>query len=353
MPTESSRSWLPGDYARPNEKYFAYADQVLRRAQELGFLVLLTPSYAGNNGGDEGWYQEMANVGSSTLRAYGRYLGNRYKGFTNIIWVHGGDFDPPNKDLVRAIAEGIQELDQNNLHTAHGSPGSSALDYWRGEPWLQVNNVYTYEPVFVAALQQHAAAERMPFFLMESAYENEHGVTEARLRGQAYQAVLAGAFGHVFGNNPIWHFDGPGLYQVNESWQQALDSRGANSMTHLCRLIGAERWWLLEPDVEHALLTGGIGNGDLRAMAARARDGSFALLYLPSARRITLDLRQLAGQSVDARWYDPSSGRFLSVPGAPLDAGRSVALRPPGRNDAGYSDWVLELTALPSEASRQ
>jgi Protein of unknown function (DUF4038) len=31
----------PDDFATPNEKYFAYADWVLSRAQELGFVVLL------------------------------------------------------------------------------------------------------------------------------------------------------------------------------------------------------------------------------------------------------------------------------------------------------------------------
>ena len=50
----------------------------------------------------------------------------------------------------------------------------------------------------------------MPFFLMESAYENEHDAGEQRLRAQAYQAILSGAMGHLFGNNPIWHFDGAG-----------------------------------------------------------------------------------------------------------------------------------------------
>ena len=33
----------------------------------------------------------------------------------------------------------------------------------------------------------------MPFFLIESAYENEHEATEQRLRTQAYQAVQGAA----------------------------------------------------------------------------------------------------------------------------------------------------------------
>ena len=41
----------PGQYDTPNEAYFQHADWVLRRAAEQGFLVLLTPSYLGFDGG--------------------------------------------------------------------------------------------------------------------------------------------------------------------------------------------------------------------------------------------------------------------------------------------------------------
>ena len=164
----------------------------------------------------------MVANGPERLRRYGEYLGRRYRDFSNILWVHGGDYDPPGKDLVRAIAQGIRKYDARALHTAHGAPETAALDYWRGEPWLQVNNVYTYGPVYHPALRQYARPERMPFFLIESAYENEHEATEQRLRTQAYQAVLSGAAGQIFGNNPIWHFDSGGLYPAPVTWQQAL-----------------------------------------------------------------------------------------------------------------------------------
>ncbi len=56
---------VPGDFTTPNEAYFAHADWVLRRAAEEGFLVLLTPSYAGFEGGDAGWYREMVAAGAA------------------------------------------------------------------------------------------------------------------------------------------------------------------------------------------------------------------------------------------------------------------------------------------------
>jgi Protein of unknown function (DUF4038)/Putative collagen-binding domain of a collagenase len=303
--------------------------------------VLLTPSYTGCCG--DGWYEAMIANGPDRLRWYGEYLGRRYRDFTNILWVHGGDLDPPKKNLVRAIAEGIRKYDPRALHTAHGHH-TPALDYWQGEPWLQVNNVYTYESVSADALEQYARPERMPFFLIESVYENEYEATEQSLRTQAYQAVLSGAAGHVFGNNPIWHFDSGGAFPAPVSWQEALGSRGAKSMTHLRNLLVTKRWWELEPDTDETLLTSGLGPEDDRAVAARTADRALALLYLPSSRKITVDLGELAGPRITARWYDPANGRFSTVRGSPFRASEPRRFRPdPDTNNSGFDDWVLVL----------
>jgi hypothetical protein len=331
------------DYGAPNEAYFAHADWVLRRAAEKGFLVLLTPSYVGWEGGNEGWYRAMVANGPGRLRQYGEYLGRRYRDFSNILWVHAGDDNPPRKDLVRAIAEGIAANDPRALHTAHGAPETAAIEYWQGEPWLQVNNVYTYGPVHTAALAQYGRPERMPFFLIESAYENAHVASEQRLRAQAYQAVLSGAAGQLFGNAPIWHFDGPGLGEIEPmTWQDALGSRGAQSMTHLHDLLTTVPWWLLEPDLNHSLLTDGLGPEDERAVAAVAQDGSVALVYVPDTRAITVDLAQLPGPEITACWLDPADGSLVAVDGSPFPATGRRQLRPrSSSNSSGFGDWVL------------
>jgi hypothetical protein len=332
------------DFTAPNEAYFARADWVLRRAAEKGFLVLLTPSYAGWHGASQGWYRAMVANGPDRLRRYGAYLGRRYRDFTNIVWVEAGDYNPPDKDLVRAIVAGIRAFDPRALHTAHGQPETSALDYWQDEPWLQVNDVYTYGPVCTAALEQYARPGRMPFFLIESAYEHEHEITQRDVRMQAYQAMLCGAAGQVFGNNPVWHFHGPGLFPSSVSWQQALDSPGARSMTHLRELMATIPWWLLEPDTDHALLIDGRGPETARAVAARASDRSVALAYLPTSREVTVDLGQLAGPQVEARWYDPAEGRYLSVRGSPFAATGLRRLQPEhASNGSGFDDWALVL----------
>lgn len=344
-----------GDYSTPNGAYFTHAHWVVCRAAQKGLLVLLTPSYVGYGGGDEGWYGEMVANGPDKLRGYGEYLGRTFRDCPNILWVHGGDYNVPRTDLTTAIAEGIRTTSPDALHTAHGSRNTAALDHWTDEAWLHINTIYTArpqswsdDPVYAAALEQYTRRQRMPFFLIEGVYEGEHGADERQLRAQAYQAVLSGASGQVFGNNPIWYFSGPGLYGASMTWQEALGSRGGQSMTHLGDLLMARPWWRLDPDVHNALLTSGLGSGEDRAVAARAADGSLALLYLPSAREITIDLGELAGPSVVAQWYDPADARFTTVSGSPFPASGSHRFQPSSiENSSGFDDWVLVLESRP------
>lgn len=326
-----------GDFGTPNPRYFAHVDAVIAQARADGILVLLAPAYLGNEGGDQGWWKEMEANGVAKLRAFGRYLGARYRRFPNILWVEGGDFDPPpgGRKLVDAVADGIRSTDPAALQTFHGSRQTSALAYWQSPPdWLRVNTIYTDDETVVANALAQYRRSTMPFFLVEGTYENE-GVAAAGVRQQAYQTVLSGGSGSVMGNNPIWLFA--------NGWQAALDSPGSKSMTAFSALFDSLPWWQLRPDVSHRLLLSRGGSGATVAVAARAADGSFAVVYVPTQRTITLNLSQLRGSSVSARWYDPVSGRWTPVAGSPLSGGGSRSLATPPANDGGDSDYVLVL----------
>jgi hypothetical protein len=93
----------PGDFSTPNEAYFAHVDRILRLAADYGFVVILDPAETG------GWLTTMVDNGVDKLRAYGQYLGGRYKDFPNIIWTHGNDYQdwgPTYDPYVTAIAQG-------------------------------------------------------------------------------------------------------------------------------------------------------------------------------------------------------------------------------------------------------
>ena len=335
---------VAGDYGAPNDAYFAHAEWVVQEAAKRDILVLLTPSYLGFGGGEEGWYGEMVANGVDKLRTYGRYLSKRFRAHPNVLWVQAGDFDPPNKDVVRALAEGIRSDDPRALQTAHGGPEGTALSYWRGgEPWLQVDTVYSYKHVYDSLAKAYVAPEQLPFFLIESYYENEAGVTEQDLRAQAYAAALSGGGGQVFGNNPIWHFSGAGLYPAPYTWQEALGSSGSRDMSYLEELLSALPWWKLRPDLSEKFLRSDGRGGDGRAVAATAADGSFAIVYVPDRRAISVDLDQLTGPSVRARWFDPSAGSFSAPLREGLRAAGIYSFIPNGENQSSFDDWVLLL----------
>ncbi|WP_084569913.1 DUF4038 domain-containing protein [Mesorhizobium sp. LNJC405B00] len=234
------------------------------------------------------------------------------------------------------------EEDPDALSTVHGGSDTVPLDFWGREPWLKVNNVFTYGPVYTSAIREYNLSRGMPFFLMETAYEFEYGADEYRIRIQAYQAILSGAFGHLYGNNPIWHFEGPGLFRPTMGWKEALDSPGAKSMEVLFAFFSSRKWWLLEPDNKNRLLVDGMGNDMGRAVAATAGDGSYAVVYMPTNDAITVNLARISATSVRALWRDPTSGEVTEVEGSPLKAQRT-GFKPQELNSRGYRDWILEL----------
>jgi hypothetical protein len=186
----------------------------------------------------------------------------------------------------------------------------------------------------------------MPFILLESVYENEHGAGELRVRTQAYAALLAGACGQVFGNNPIWHFDGPGLEPAPVGWRRSLSSRGADSMGHLRALMASLPWWTLEPDTASRLMAG--AKPPEHVSAALSRDRALGLVYLPSPHPVVINLGVLSGSKVTARWHDPRNGLSTPVAGSPFPTAagsRSFDPTPMGKTE--QEDWVLVLTSAP------
>lgn len=326
------------DFGTPNLAYFELLDFLLVKAAEKDMLVMAVPAYPGYMGGEQGWWGAMEKNGVARMRAYGRFLGNRYRSHRNILWVQGGDFNVPNKALVREIANGIREYDSEKLHTFHAARGTGAHDWMGGEPWLTLGNIYTDEVVYPAAEKHMAQHPGLPFILIEAYYEGAK--PDPRLtRWQAYQAVLSGASGQISGHDVVWQF--------KKGWQDALDGSTSRAMFRLATLFRSVEWWKLKLDVDHRLLTGGLATGIERAVAAVGADGSFAITYTPSVRDLIVNTTMLSGPRVDARWMDPLTGDFSRVTGAPFERSTQHVFRPPGLNAAGLSDWVLLLESSP------
>lgn len=330
---------VPGDFTQPNDRYFSDAEHVLDAAFRAGMLVLLAPAYAGANGGPQGWYAEMAAAGPDALRAYGRYLGKRYARYPNIVWVQGGDYDPPDRALVEALAEGIAEGAPGAMQTVHGNRDTATAAYWPDARWLALDTVYTYEDVAAAVQARYRAGPHRPFFLIEARYEGEHGVEAAEIRRIAYGALLSGAGGQVFGNNPVWHFGGPALYDTPAEWREALASQGAVSIGHLAGLFARFDWWKLKPD-DGRFMRHVEGAPSVSTVSAVADDGTFAVVYIDGAVSIDLDPSVLTALTGSIEWYDPSTGaRMLTKPAADL---RRLVV-PTLSRASDVEDWLVVL----------
>src|SRR4029077_12396478 len=95
--------------------YFAHCDRIIAMAAAHGMVVFLDPAET------NGFLGEMRANGVEKCRAYGRYLGRRYRDADNIIWLSGDSFaawkDSANDAVVTAVALGIKDTDDRHLHT--------------------------------------------------------------------------------------------------------------------------------------------------------------------------------------------------------------------------------------------
>jgi len=320
-----------GDFSTPNEKYFEHADWVIRKAAEKGIEVFLAPIYLGYIGTDEGWVEEALANGPEKCRNWGRYVGKRYAGFDNVVWLIGGDRNPDKaREDVDAIVQGIKEFDSRHIFTAHCHPENSAIDQYKQEGWLDLNTTYTYNIVHGMLLRDYQREPAMPFVLIESTYEGEHNASAVQIRRQAYWAVLCGATGQFMGNRPIWLFD-PG-------WEVALNSTASQDMPRLKALFNSRPWFDLIPDEKHEVVVDGLG--EFRGLdylsAARTQDRRTVIAYMPTTRVVTVDMTKISGKEATAWWFNPRSGKSDSIGQYATTGKRQFS--PPADGD-----WVLVL----------
>jgi Protein of unknown function (DUF4038)/Putative collagen-binding domain of a collagenase len=336
-----------GNFNTPNEAYFAHADLVINTAAAKGQVMMLAPLYLGFGCGDEGWCAEVRNSSLATMRSWGQYVGTRYRGFPNIIWLIGGDVDPVGAgvtDKVQEFVAGLKETDPNHLLTFHGVRGQSAVAAWPGASWIDINDVYTDAFSYNFAATESARVPFKPFFLVESYYENEHSSTPLSLRSQAYWSVLAGGtLGHLFGNCPIWNFGAAVSFCTpsNVTWQSQLDSAGSTTVALVGRLFNSRGFFKLVPDLNHSVLTAGFQSGSTYAAAARTSDGMTIIAFIPTLRTVTIDMTKITGTSASVWWFNPRDGSATAAGTAATTAPRTFT--PPDGND-----WVLVLDSTSS-----
>ena len=338
------------DLGRPNEKYFVRLDHIVQIAARHHQAVFLNPMET------IGWLPVLRNNGLQAAYAYGQYLGRRYKRFDNVLWLNGNDFNnwrnSTDDALVQAVAKGIRSVDPDQLQTVELNVfTSSSFDDPTWIPLIDLNSTYTYSPTYMQMLHSYNQKPVAPAYLVEGHYDLEDVGRPsdfgkpAVLRRQEYWTILTGGAGQFYGNSYTWSF--------KAGWRNHLDTPGAAQLQLWKQFFTALPWQELVPDRDHSILTAGFGvygtfetrvSQSDYATAAATPDGKLVVVYMPTARTVTVNMRA-ARRSVRARWFDPSIGGYQAIPGSPFRKSNSHQFTPPGRNHDGDSDWVLLLDA--------
>lgn len=325
------------DPTRPNEDYFNLVDYVVDGARARGMYAALLPTWGSWVVDEEHpLFEDHRIFYESSARAYGRFLGERYRDRPNVIWVIGGDRLPDGyEDVWRALARGLAEGETGPENyrpvtmTWHPRGGHSAGEHFQSEPWLTFGMVqsghdraskphqmiaheYAREPV-KPVINGEPGYEGIPDGLSAGSEKlNQHDV-----RRFAYWSVFAGACGHTYGANEIWQMWSPDIEPTNPvvsplldadtAWREALDYPGAEQMQHLRALIESRPFLCRVPD--QSLIASGQSPGRGHVQATRADDGSYAMLYLPRpGRSVGVRMDRLSGHVVRAWWFDPRTG---------------------------------------------
>jgi len=347
----------------PNEHYFQFVDTVVKLAQLKGLYIGLLPTW-----GDKvtsNWGTGPVIFNAENAYKYGYWIGSRYKNYPNILWILGGD-RPAVKDtsdwrpIWRSMANGILDATGHQAFITYHPPGgaNSTSQYIHNEPWLTMNmiqsghggghdvatwelikrdyNILPHKPVLDAEpnYEDHPV-NPWPKWDPATGYYNAYDV-----RKQLYRSVFAGACGVTYGHHSVWQFYSPREEKINYAkmyWPEAINRPGAYQAGYLSKLIKSRPSLNRVPD--DGILETGQGEKGGHGCAFRDSTGSFAMIYVPIGKQFTVNTINLTGQYLNAWWYNPQSGKALSI--GKLKRKKHLIFNSP---TLGFeNDWVLVL----------
>ncbi|WP_376797024.1 glycoside hydrolase family 140 protein [Thermogemmatispora sp.] len=340
------------DPTRPNEAYFQFVDAFVERAQDYGLYVGLLPTWGDKV--NQLWGVGPVVFNQNNAYSYGRFLGERYRNATNILWILGGDRPADGYEAVwRNMAAGIRDgVGGAVFMTYHPTGGQSSSQWFQSDSWLTMNMLQSGHsardlPNWGMIAHDYGLTPVKPVLDGENNYE-DHPVnwnpsngyfSDYEVRRQAYRAVFAGACGHTYGNHSVWQCFQPGYGPISYAifyWYRVLDHPGAVQMRYLRNLMLSRPYFGRVPD--QSLVLSGEGDGPFHVQATRATDGSYAFVYIPDpVRRVVIDVSKIAGPVAHAWWYDPRTGQASEI--GSVSTGGEQSFTTPGDGP----DWILVL----------
>ena len=378
---EGLRPFVNDDPSKPDPAYFDKVAWIVDEAARDGLYVALLPTWGDKLTAPWGTGPRVFTLAHPEVaRAYGRYLAERLRGRTNVIWMLGGDRPatlrvpgaqpwfgeyarkagwPADTDwtpIWAAMAAGLREGGAERLIAYHpqGGPLGTAAQLG-GAAWLSIDGLQSGhggghdQPVWDWVARDYARTAARPTIDLEPNYEDHPYnpwpqwdpatgfFTDHDVRKQLYRSVLAGAAGVTYGHHSVWQFTDARHAPINgatRDWVSALHRPGAEGARYLADLLLSRPYCRREPDP--TLVVDNPVAGALHTVAARG-DG-YAFVYVPTQdQTVTIDLARLNTPKVRAWWYDPRTGHAFGI-GEIAGGARHAFTSPP------YGpDWVLVL----------
>jgi len=332
--------------------FWDHLDFIVTEAHVRGLYLGLLPTWGDKVNFDTGAGPNLFDEASA--RAYGEFLGARYAGRPNVIWILGGDRNADGVEGVwREMAKGIRDgAGGSPMMTFHPVGWRCSSDWFHNDDWLTFDMCQSGHgakdvPLWNIIEGALGTSPPKPVIDGEPTYE-DHPIAwnpdngyfrDHDARKQTWRAVLSGSPGVTYGHHSIWQMydDGhAGVSSPDRTWREALDRPGGSQMIHLRRLFESRPMLTRIPD--QGLLAGDEGQGGSHRRAARSSDGSYAIVYVPTAgTTFPVDLSLLSGATVRGWWYDPRTGT-VSDAGEFVPSG-TVSFTSPGDGP----DWVLVI----------
>jgi hypothetical protein len=329
------------DPNRPNEAYFQHVDALVKMGASMGLYMAMLPTWGAWVGKENHpLFPSIQLFNAESAKAYGLFLGRRYRNTPNIIWVLGGDRNPTGFEQVwEAMAQGLQEGDgRSHLITYHPTGQMSSSKFWQNAPWLDFNMVQTgHAARFINSYDFIAHDYNLkpikPTFDSETNYEDagvsfhtSNGIfSDYDVRVSSYFSVFAGGFGITYGCNSIWQMysGGPSVLNTKRTWKESLNLPGSFQMRYLKHLMESRPFLTRIPDQQVLLLSGSSlveteTKSNQHVQATRDgtvgnKDATYIMLYLPVGKGVRVNTSFINSKRLKVWWYDPRQGTALPV----------------------------------------
>jgi hypothetical protein len=339
--------------------YWDHIDYLINLAQEKDLYLALVPIWGSN--------VRSGSVTREEAGKYAKWLAERYKDRSNIIWLNGGDVKGSDSTAIwKVIGSVIRQISPEQLITFHPFGRTQSSEWFHNESWLDFNMFqsghrrYDQDTLGLSygednwryAVNDYGKKPVKPTLDGEPSYEGiPQGLhdptqpywTDSDVRRYAYWSVFAGTCGFTYGNNAIMQFhkenDMDPAYGVKETWDVALNAPGASQMKYLKQLMLSRSYFDRIPAQD--LIADEQGERYDYLAATRGKDYAFIYTCNGSVMNINLEKTQL--QRIKASWYNPRNGEYTVI-GTFKSEGKKT-FDPPGEKTDG-NDWVLILDGI-------